>query len=133
MQEITGPVVSVDNDDFSRDTNTVPSAPVGAMHANLSSGHVGNGAQQQYISGDSAGGARSPGTGGTTAMPRKGTVHQIVSGIGDEHHVMTTPSGHVLRQHGAADGKQNPPKFSAIMNEYVGACFEENCNIGKFE
>ncbi|CAB4056989.1 unnamed protein product [Lepeophtheirus salmonis] len=24
-----------------------------------------------------------------------------------------------------------PPKFNKLINEYVGACFEDNCNIGK--
>ena len=27
--------------------------------------------------------------------------------------------------------KRSPPKFSAIINEYVGACIEDHCTIGK--
>ena len=27
--------------------------------------------------------------------------------------------------------KRPPPKFSAIMNEYVGACLEDHCTIGR--
>ena len=65
-----------------------------------------------------------------TPTPRsKGVTHQIVSGAGDEHRVITTPSGKVLTQQNRL--KRQPPKFSSIMNEYVGACLEDNCNIGK--
>ena len=72
---------------------------------------------------------------------------QIVQGGGDEHHVLTTPSGQLLSlmsQHAAAAGggggggggfvlplKPRPPKFSSVLNDYMGACLEENCTIGE--
>ena len=31
----------------------------------------------------------------------------------------------------AAPHKRPPPKFSVIMNEYVGGCMEDHCTIGK--
>ena len=52
-------------------------------------------------------------------------------GAADEHHILTTPGGQRAAQLAAASKRQNPPKFSVIVNEYVGACFEDNCNIGK--
>ncbi len=59
-------------------------------------------------------------------------MNQIVSGAGDEHHVLTTPSGQLLQLQRKADrSARHPPKFSSIVNEYVGACMEDNCNIGK--
>ena len=69
---------------------------------------------------------------------------QIVQGGGDEHHVLTTPSGQLLSlmsQHAAAAGgggggfglplKPRPPKFSSVLNDYMGACLDENCTIGE--
>ena len=113
MKEITGPVVNVDHNMDERDPVPVP-APSVVPPSTLNLNGAGSaGASSLY-----------------KKSPRKATVHQIVSGGGDEHRVLTTPSGHVLREHGG-DFKRHPPKFSSIMNEYVGACFEENCNIGK--
>ena len=51
--------------------------------------------------------------------------HKLIS---DEHHILTTPGGQLAAQRAAMAPK---PKFSALMNEYVGACFEDNCNIGE--
>ena len=58
--------------------------------------------------------------------------HTIVGG-GDEHRILTTPgpSQQQQQQHVAAKYSQRPPKFSAIVNEYMGACLEDHCNIGK--
>ena len=106
MQDTGGPVVYSNNGDPANN-DTHPTAPpgdnnaLGVSDANTNRSEPAHAPQQ-----------------------RKGMLHQIVSGAGDEHHVITTPSGHVLRQHGTNEipGKRNPPKFSAIMNEYVGAC-----------
>ena len=51
--------------------------------------------------------------------------HKLIS---DEHHILTTPGGQLAAQRAAMAPK---PKFSNLMNEYVGACFEDNCNIGE--
>ena len=120
MAEITGPVVSVDNDDFNLDVNPVNPSPPGmtlkipaASAASTSAGGIGdNGAP----------------TTPRTPMRTKGA-HQIVSGSGD---ILST-SGGLENLGGVAmpGGKRPPPKFSSIMNEYVGACLEDNCNIGK--
>ena len=57
--------------------------------------------------------------------------HTIV-GAGDEHRILITPGSQQARiQQQALKYSQRPPKFSAIVNEYVGTCFEEHCNIGK--
>ena len=63
-------------------------------------------------------------------------------GSGDEHHILTTPGTSPLpppgpQQAAASYYNQNngypprPPKFSVIVNEYMGACMEDHCNIGK--
>ena len=54
--------------------------------------------------------------------------HKIV-GSGDEHRILTTPGGGRTGSQGGA--YQRPPKFSVIVNEYMGACLEDHCNIGK--
>ena len=57
-----------------------------------------------------------------------GSEHKLI-GSTDEHHILTTAGGQRAAQlRGALAPK---PKFSGIINEYVGACFEDNCNIGK--
>lgn len=61
-------------------------------------------------------------------MSTSGSQHKLLIGGSDEHHILTTPLGQRAAQNAALASK---PNISAIMNEYVGACFEENCNIGK--
>lgn len=56
-----------------------------------------------------------------------GSEHKLI-GSTDEHHILTTPGGQRAAQLAALAPK---PKFNALINEYVGACFEDNCNIGK--
>ena len=56
-----------------------------------------------------------------------GSEHKLI-GSSDEHHILTTPGGQRAAQLAAMSPK---PKFKNLMNEYVGACFEENCNIGE--
>ena len=61
--------------------------------------------------------------------------HTIV-GKGDEHLILTTPGlqqqqQQQRQQQNLAKYSQRPPKFSAIVNEYMGACLEDHCNIGK--
>ena len=64
------------------------------------------------------------------------TAHTIV-GKGDEHQIMIgggPSSQHQMQQQQqqlAAKYNQRPPKFSAIVNEYMGACLEDHCQIGK--
>jgi len=57
--------------------------------------------------------------------------HQIVSGAGDEHFVITTPGGQARRREIEEERRRHPPKFSQIVNEYMGACLDDNCNIGE--
>ena len=66
----------------------------------------------------------------TGSGPYPPTAHTIV-GSGDEHRILTTPGTRPTRQEQASKYSQRPPKFSAIVNEYVGACLEDHCNIGK--
>jgi hypothetical protein len=58
-----------------------------------------------------------------------GSEHQLI-GSSDEHHILTTPGGQRAAKVAAA--KRTPPRFSLLVNEYVGACFEDNCNIGTY-
>ena len=88
---------------------------------------------------------------GPPAAPAPGAF-KLVSGAGDEHRILTTPGGGAspLPPPGAPQfagavyqGGQNngggayppqhprPPKFSVIVNEYIGGCVEDHCNIGK--
>ena len=68
------------------------------------------------------------------AVRKKPTsAHQIVSGSGDiltrrgrPHH----RHGHQQNGGGGKDGGPNR-KFSSLVNEYVGNCLEDNCNIGE--
>ena len=103
IHEHLGPVVPVDDVDPHHSTVTLHVPPQGSM---TPSGTV-------------------PGAPGGVQPPASPTgSHQIVA-PGDEHHILTTPGGQR-----AAQLKPHTPKFSTIMNEYVGACFEDNCNIG---
>ena len=70
---------------------------------------------------------RVPGLPGSRRMSTSGSQHKLIGGS-DEHHILTTPLGQQAAQHAAMAHK---PNISAMMNEYVGACFEDNCNIGK--
>ena len=89
-----------------------------------------------------------PGSGG---MPAKaglgrpgsysGPVSPVLTGSGhklidasDEHHILTTAGGQMAAAEVAAAKRRKPPKFQIpnIVNEYVGACYEDHCNIGKF-
>lgn len=70
--------------------------------------------------------------GGPVAHLLGKTDHKIIGlGSSDEHHILTTPGGMQRAAQYAQTHKRNPAKFSAIVNEYVGACFEDNCNIGE--
>ena len=180
MQEITGPVVAVDDDDFNRDTNPVPAAIQGgsgerssvAAATSAVAGRLGlggrsksrshltikipkpgdaagtsaatasatNGTKQQHQPtsvGDNgtSGGLSVPGTGAESASSTMTTVrvgsvrgktqaHQIVSGSGD-----------ILTRGNSSSRSMQPPagkdKFSSLVNDYVGNCLEENCNIGE--
>ena len=57
-----------------------------------------------------------------------GSEHKLI-GSTDEHHILTTAGGQRAAQLRAAMAPK--PKFNTIINDYVGACFEDNCNIGK--
>ena len=70
-----------------------------------------------------------PGLPSSRRMSASGSQHMLIGGS-DEHHILTTPLGQRIAQNAALASK---PNISAIMNEYVGACFEENCNIGEFK
>lgn len=69
---------------------------------------------------------------GSTSGPYPPGPHKIVGG-GDEHRVITARGQQSTVAAAAAHVKysQRSPKFSAIVNEYVGACMEDHCNIGK--
>ena len=73
---------------------------------------------------------RVPSTGSGLISPEHlgGSEHKLI-GSTDEHHILTTAGGQRAAQLRAALAPK--PKFSAIMNDYVGACFEDNCQIGK--
>lgn len=124
MHEITGPVVSVDDDEFHIDRNPVnPSAPL-TLRIPTS----------QSVSGPNQNGSHNlhPSPLKSPSSRKQGMMtHQIVSG-GDEHRVLTTPSGHVVHQQSGLKRRNQHPKFSSIVNEYVGACLEDNCNIGGY-
>ena len=63
-------------------------------------------------------------------MRKKPTsAHQIVSGSGD---ILTRRRQHYRHHQNGGGGKDGPShKFSSIVNEYVGNCLEDNCNIGE--
>ena len=67
----------------------------------------------------------------TTAAVRKKptSAHQIVSGSGD----ILTRRRHQNHNGFGKNGGGPNHKFSSIVNEYVGNCLEENCNIGEVE
>ena len=86
---------------------------------------------------------------GPPAAPAPGAF-KLVSGAGDEHRILTTPGGGAsplpppggpqfagaVYQGGQNNGgyppqPPRPPKFSVIVNEYIGGCVEDHCNIGK--
>ena len=75
-----------------------------------------------------AGSQQHPASSPSRRMSTSGSQHKLLIGGSDEHHILTTPLGQRAAQNAALASK---PNISAIMNEYVGACFEENCNIGK--
>ena len=57
-----------------------------------------------------------------------GSEHKLI-GSTDEHHILTTAGG---QRAAALRAAMRPkPRFHGIVNDYVGACFEDNCNIGK--
>ena len=60
-----------------------------------------------------------------------GSEHKLIGSVNmnDEHHILTTAGGQRAAQLKASLAPK--PRFSHIMNDYVGACFEDNCNIGK--
>ncbi len=66
------------------------------------------------------GGTRSP-------IPRKPpAAHQIVSREMASRQPTAAASPMAL-----PPGKRPPPKFSTVINEYMGGCLEEHCKIGK--
>ena len=67
--------------------------------------------------------------GDTASGPYPPKAAHMICGPGDEQRVLTTGGGAPT----AASLKyaDRRPKFSSIVNEYVGNCFEEHCNIGK--
>ena len=104
--EITGPVVPVDNDrDFVADA--VPVVPVPPPPS------------------------KSPGPSDGGSGLAKHTPHKIVSGEGDEHRIITAHLMQAQAQRQQYYAKRNPPKFSSVLNEYMGACLEDHCTIGK--
>ncbi|TRY63756.1 hypothetical protein TCAL_05141 [Tigriopus californicus] len=115
--EFHGPVVSVDDDDFGRDTNAVPAGPL-MLRIPKGGGSGGHNDTVRFAGDDKA----------TNVLPPRKPTHQIVSGQGDEHHFITTPSGQILHAH-QDKNRINKHKFSHLMNEYMGACMEDNCNI----
>ena len=72
-----------------------------------------------------------PGSSGPVSPVLTGSGHKLID-ASDEHHILTTAGGQMAAAAAAASKHRNPPKFSVIVNEYVGACFEDHCNIGKF-
>lgn len=72
-------------------------------------------------------GGRRPSSSGPVSPVLGGSEHKLL-GHNDEHHILTTPGGQLAAQKAALKSK---PNISSVMNEYVGACFEDNCNIGE--
>ena len=70
---------------------------------------------------------------GVGAVRKKPTsAHQIVSGSGDILTRRGRPHHRGHQQNGGGGGKDGPNrKFSSLVNEYVGNCLEDNCNIGE--
>ena len=71
---------------------------------------------------------------GVGAVRKKPTsAHQIVSGSGDILTRRGRPHHRGHQQNGGGGGKDGGPnrKFSSLVNEYVGNCLEDNCNIGE--
>ena len=74
------------------------------------------------------------GAAGAGAVRKKPTsAHQIVSGSGDILTRRGRPHHRGHQQNGGGGGGKDGPnrKFSSLVNEYVGNCLEDNCNIGE--
>lgn len=56
---------------------------------------------------------------------------QYSSGVVDTSGVGGATPMHSSGSRWQPSTKRSPPKFSAIMNEYVGGCIEDHCTIGK--
>lgn len=119
--EILGPVVPVDDEDFRRASNSVPFPEADTLSVPVNVG-VGPHDPKQSSSGQSGPGPKKP--------------HQIVSSTGD----VILHTFHGGPNYGQSTGPsqfshpgiRKPPKFSAIVNEYMGACLEDNCQIGEW-
>ena len=59
-----------------------------------------------------------------------GSEHKLI-GSPDEHYILTTAGGQRAAQLLRDRAALNKPRFSGIISDYAGACFEDNCNIGK--
>ena len=59
-----------------------------------------------------------------------GSEHKLI-GSPDEHYILTTAGGQRAAQLLRERAALTKPRFSGIISDYAGACFEDNCNIGK--
>ena len=106
--EIVGPVVSVDDRDFTGDA--VQTVAIGPSSSDNGGGLPLQVPQQQ------------------PQQPQgilRPSSHQIVT-----ESTVARP-GVIGASASLPYGKRAPPKFSRIINDYVGACVEEHCGIGK--
>ena len=58
-----------------------------------------------------------------------GSEHKLI-GTPDEHYILTTAGGQRAAQLFRDRAALTKPRFSGIISDYAGACFEDNCNIG---
>ncbi len=158
--EILGPVVSVNDDDFTGDAVQVgPEATSRAASPSFAGprgptahsvprripltptlerlqiptivppGAKSAGAPLQLVTE-----AKSPSPSRAAAA---GRAHQIVTESGERVKIVGSADDQQRRRsngrRGIAPGELPPfkPKFSEIVNEYMGACLEDNCNIGE--
>lgn len=74
--------------------------------------------------------ATSTGSALISPMHLGGSEHKLI-GSPDEHYILTTAGGQRAAQLLRDRAALNKPRFSGIISDYAGACFEDNCNIGK--
>ena len=59
-----------------------------------------------------------------------GSEHKLI-GTPDEHYILTTAGGQRAAQLFRDRAALTKPRFSGIISDYAGACFQDNCNIDK--
>jgi len=118
--EIVGPVVSVCDDDFTCDAVSVVDPAAAAFAPLVPSASVAQAAVSPWLQVPTIVPGVSPPPGSA------GRAHQLVTQTGDRVRIVGTGV------EGFSNGFRKP-KFTDMVNEYMGICFEEHCAIADEE